>query len=83
MAKVVYSSMKPHKLRRKGTSVTTKRVRGPEGRMTTIYQVDANSPTFGDDIGYVFAQNVRRAREPATDAAAEPARCRRLNGPAC
>jgi hypothetical protein len=62
MAKVVYSSMKPHKLRRKGTSVTTKRVRGPEGRMTTIYQVDANSPTFGDDIGYVFAQNVRRAR---------------------
>jgi hypothetical protein len=62
MAKVVYASMKPHKLRRKGTSVTTKRVRGPEGRMTTIYQVDANSPTFGDDIGYVFAQNVRRAR---------------------
>jgi hypothetical protein len=62
MAKVVYSSMKPHKLGRKGTSVTTKRVRGPEGRMTTIYQVDASSPTFGDDIGYVFAQNVRRAR---------------------
>jgi hypothetical protein len=62
MAKVVYSSMKPHKLRRKGTSVTTKRVRSPEGRVTTIYQVDANSPTFGDDIGYVFAQNVKRAR---------------------
>jgi hypothetical protein len=62
MAKVVYSSMKPHKPDRKGTSVTTKRVRGPEGRMTTVYQVDANSPTFGDDIGYVFAQNVKRAR---------------------
>jgi hypothetical protein len=52
MAKVVYSSTKPYKPRRKGTSVTTKRVRGPEGQMTTIYQVDAN----GDDIGYVFAQ---------------------------
>lgn len=62
MAKVVYSSMKPRKLRRNGTSVTTRRVRSPEGRMTTIYQVDANSPTFGADIGYVFAQNVRRAR---------------------
>jgi hypothetical protein len=62
MAKVVYSSTKPRKLRRKGTSVTTKRVRGPEGRMTTVYQVDANSPTFGADIGYVFPQNVKRAR---------------------
>jgi hypothetical protein len=30
--------------------------------MTTVYQVDANSPTFGADIGYVFAQNVKRAR---------------------
>jgi hypothetical protein len=62
MAKVVYSSMKPHKPDRKETSVATKRVRGPEGRMTTVYQVDANSPTFGADIGYVFAQNVKRAR---------------------
>jgi hypothetical protein len=79
MAKVVYSSMKPHKPDRKQTSVTTKRVRSPEGRMTTVNQVDANSPTFGDEIGYVFAQNVKRARranrrltrsqnEPATDA---------------
>jgi hypothetical protein len=30
--------------------------------LTTVYQVDAKSPTFGADIGYVFAQNVKRAR---------------------
>jgi hypothetical protein len=43
--------------------------------------VDANSPTFGADIGYVFAQNVKSAaREQAADAVAERARCRRLNG---
>jgi hypothetical protein len=72
MAKAVYSPMRPHKAASKG-------VRSPEGRMTTIYRVDATSPTFGDDIGYVFAQNVKRAgranrrltrsqNEPATDA---------------
>jgi hypothetical protein len=55
MAKAVYSPMKPHKAASKG-------VRSREGRMTTVYQVDANSPTFGADIGYVFAQNVKRAR---------------------
>jgi hypothetical protein len=44
MAKAVYSPMKPHKAASKG-------VRSPEGRMTAIYQVDANSPTFGAKQG--------------------------------
>jgi len=76
MAKVVYSSLKPQKVGKKGTSVTTKRVRTPEGQITTVYQVDANSPTFGGDIGYVFAQNVRRARR------ANQQLTRSRNGPA-
>jgi hypothetical protein len=62
MTTIIYSSQKKTQARkRKDTSVTTKRVTIPEGRIT-IYKVNANSPTLGADIGYAFAQNVKRER---------------------
>lgn len=71
MAKVVYTSLKPAK-RGKGkaakkgaasTSVVSKRVTGPDGKRKTMHRVDANSPTFGEDISTVFRLNVRLARQ--------------------
>lgn len=67
MAKLVYTSLKAAKPTRKSAakkkaSVTTKRVKGPDGKSLTVHTVDADSRTFGDDISYVFRQNVRKAR---------------------
>ena len=42
-------------------SVEEKRVRR-DGRVTTIRVVDAASPTFGEDMLYVFRKNVEAAR---------------------
>jgi hypothetical protein len=60
MANVVYASLKPRKAH---PHVTRKRVRGPGGGRTTIYSVDPASPTFSEDLRYVFHQNVIKARK--------------------
>jgi hypothetical protein len=61
MAKVVVTRLKSDG-RRGATSVTEKRVRGPEGQMKTVRTLDAGSRTFGDDLQYVFSKNVAKAR---------------------
>ena len=43
-------------------SVVERRVRTSDGKMTTIRTVDAASPTFGEDMLYVFRKNVAAAR---------------------
>jgi hypothetical protein len=48
------------KLRRK---VSERRVRGRDGQFMSFFTVDANSATFDDDLTYVFAKNVSRARQ--------------------
>ena len=55
----VYGSNRPGK---KPKGVTSKRVTTAEGDQVTIRAIDANSPTFGDDLLYVFARNVEAAR---------------------
>jgi hypothetical protein len=62
MAKVVYRSLKPSKPVKRSASVTTKRVRSSDGKAVTVYTIDADSHTFGDDLSYVFRQNVKKAR---------------------
>lgn len=62
MVKVVYKALKSPKAGRSGAAVTAKRVVGPEGKRVTMYTVDAESRTFGEDIGYVFKRNVASAR---------------------
>ncbi|WP_245290629.1 hypothetical protein [Rhodopseudomonas sp. AAP120] len=44
-------------------SVISKSVRGENGERFTVLSIDANSPTFGDDLSTVFARNVSKARK--------------------
>ncbi len=57
MTKVVVAKIKLGK-----PSVTTKRVKNAAGKLTTIHEIDANSPTFASDLSYVFRKNVAKAR---------------------
>jgi hypothetical protein len=62
MAKVVYGSLKTSKPGRGGASVTTKRITDAQGNRVTLYTVDAESRTLGEDLSYAFAKNVAKAR---------------------
>lgn len=42
--------------------VTEQRVRSRDGKLVTIRKVDLASPTFGEDMLYVFRKNVAAAR---------------------
>jgi hypothetical protein len=44
------------------SSVASKSVHKPGGERTKILSVDANSPTFGNDLSIIFERNVARAR---------------------
>ncbi len=46
----------------KPASVTEKRVRGADGKMTIFRTIDSASPTFGEDFLYIFRKNVAKAR---------------------
>lgn len=48
---------------RRPKGVTTKRVTTATGDKVTVRSIDANSPTFGEDLLYVFARNVEAARK--------------------
>ena len=45
-----------------GGSVGSKSVHKPSGERTRILSVDANSPTFGNDLSIIFQRNVAKAR---------------------
>ena len=65
MAKVVIASLKP-KSKPGGRSrppVAKKRVRDTDGRVKTLWTLDLGSATFGQDLQYVFARNVAKARQ--------------------
>lgn len=47
---------------RKPPGVVEKRVRQADGRFETIRTVDLASPSFGEDMLYVFTKNVAAAR---------------------
>jgi hypothetical protein len=44
------------------SSVVSKSVHKPGGERIKILSVDANSPTFGNDLTIVFERNVAKAR---------------------
>ena len=48
--------------RRVRSSVVSKSVHKPSGERTRILSVDANSPTFGNDLSIIFERNVAKAR---------------------
>jgi hypothetical protein len=62
MTRVVFKDLNRAKASPPKGSVTEKRVRGPDGRLVKIFSIDADSPTFGDDLSYVFRKNVAKAR---------------------
>jgi hypothetical protein len=43
-------------------SVVSKSVHKPSGERVRILSVDANSPTFGNDLTVIFERNVAKAR---------------------
>ena len=47
---------------RKPDGVTARTVTTKDGEKVRIRAVDANSPSFGEDLLYVFARNVEAAR---------------------
>ncbi|WP_439476214.1 hypothetical protein [Brevundimonas sp.] len=47
---------------KKPKGVTLRRVTAANGEKVTIRAIDANSPTFGEDLLYVFSKNVEAAR---------------------
>lgn len=61
MAKIISASLKGSKTRK--PSVPSKRVRGSDGQFVTVRTINADSPSFSDDLSYAFRQNVKRARQ--------------------
>jgi len=47
------------------TKVPTRRRRGPDGQVETVYVLDTAAPNFSDQFEKVFKLNVRRARRSA------------------
>jgi hypothetical protein len=63
MAKIVVTSLKSKAERpRSAASVTKKRVKDTDGHLKTLRTLDTGSHTFGADFGYVFGENVAKAR---------------------
>lgn len=63
MSKVVLAkSVSSNARKPDGAAVVEKRVRGADGRAVTLRTIEGGSATFGDDLTYVFAKNVAKAR---------------------
>jgi hypothetical protein len=61
--KVIIADLQKNRTRRKGrTSVREKRLHRSDGTIGRVLSLDANSPTFDDDLTYVFERNVAKAR---------------------
>ncbi len=61
--KVIIADPKKEKARRKRTtSVRIKKLHRSDGTVAQVLSLDANSPTFDDDLTYLFERNVARAR---------------------
>jgi hypothetical protein len=48
--------------KRARSSVVSKSIHKPNGDRIRILSVDANSPTFGNDLSIIFERNVAKAR---------------------
>jgi hypothetical protein len=61
--KVIMANPTKEKARRKGrTSVRVRKLYHADGTTARVLSLDANSPTFDDDLTYVFERNVARIR---------------------
>lgn len=63
MPKVMLKSANPAKRSRAlKSSIVEKRLHRADGKRVRILSIDANSPTFGADLGVVFRKNVAKAK---------------------
>jgi hypothetical protein len=62
MTDVTIAEIKQPKTRGRKSSVREKTLRDSEGRAVRVLTIDANSPTFSDDLTVVFRRNVAKAR---------------------
>lgn len=62
MSGVTVAEIKQPKRQGRKGSVREKILRDPEGRAVRVLTLDANSPTFLDDLTVVFRRNVAKAR---------------------
>jgi hypothetical protein len=63
MLDVIVESLSKPKARRERTSGVRERyLRNAEGRSVRVFSLDANSPTFADDLTLLFERNVAKAR---------------------
>ncbi len=58
----IHRSDKGKRAGKKPKGVTIRRITAANGEKVTIRAIDANSPTFGEDLLYVFSRNVEAAR---------------------
>lgn len=61
MTVIKYASLKPARGAPKA-SPSSKKVRDRDGKLMVVYEIDADSPTFSDDLSHVFRLNVKKAR---------------------
>ncbi|MBP1806967.1 hypothetical protein [Rubellimicrobium aerolatum] len=62
MVKIVVAELNPPKAKAAKPAVRTARVRAPDGHLTTVRSIQADSESFGQDFQHVFARNVERVR---------------------
>jgi hypothetical protein len=67
MLESIYSKRKPAVSKSAKGSVREKRVRDSDGKSVRVLSVDANSPTFIDDLTLLFQKNVARLRRRNRD----------------
>lgn len=58
----IIRSEKAKRAGKKPTGVSLRRITTATGDKVTVRAIDANSPTFGEDLLYVFSKNVDAAR---------------------
>jgi hypothetical protein len=62
MTRIIVKKLSKGGSRHTRSSVVSKSIHKPNGERTKILSVDANSPTFGSDLGIIFERNVAKAR---------------------
>jgi hypothetical protein len=62
MTRIIVKKLGKSGSRHARSSVVSKTVHKPNGQRTKILSVDANSPTFGNDLSIIFERNVAKAR---------------------
>lgn len=51
-----------NRVSKKPKGVTLRKITSQDGDKVTVYSIDANSPSFGEEFLYVFSRSVAKAR---------------------